>query len=79
MLLACPNCGSTDFLALEQISAQVSCKFERGPDGQIEIEQEAKGEFVREDASSVTVSYSCKGCEFVYQPQLISSMLVEKT
>ena len=77
MRLACPNCGSEEFKAIEQISATTTCRFDR-TDGGIEIEQEAKGEFVREDATSVIVAYICKGCDRGFDPIQIQNLLVEK-
>ena len=78
MRLVCPSCGSEDFKALEQISGFVPCRFERDDNGGIEIEQEAKGEFVREDATSVIVLYNCVNCDFSFPAHQIEVALAEK-
>ena len=78
MRLACPSCGSDEFQALEQISNFVPCRFDRDDNGGIEIEHEAKGEFVREDATAITVLYKCAVCDFNFVPHQIEAALVLK-
>jgi succinate dehydrogenase/fumarate reductase-like Fe-S protein len=57
--IACPNCGSTRWNAIEQIASMSPCSLIRDEDGTVEIEPLPQSEFVRDAATSVTVAYTC--------------------
>lgn len=75
MKLKCPNCQSTSWKAIEQVSAATPCEIEATDEG-IEITMEASSEFVREMATSVTVAYTCANeeCGFTIAPDQLGTL-----
>lgn len=74
--MVCGKCGSKGFYALEQVQARYYCEFDEY-DGILTISQSAKGEFIRDMATSVTIAYICTMCEFTVGPDQILTALKE--
>lgn len=55
----CPQCGGTEFRAIEQVSAVTTCRFAYAEGGGIEIDIDPDGEFIKDDAHSSVVAYTC--------------------
>jgi hypothetical protein len=64
--LFCPNCGSSDWKAIEQFTALTPCRLMKGPEG-IEIDYDMRAELAREAATSVTTHYICGTDECGFQ------------
>lgn len=76
--IGCPKCGSMEWMALEQFSAQTPCSLALTEDGQIETIFDMRAEMARNAATSVTTAFMCASCDNVVPADVLDSLLEGK-
>lgn len=66
MTITCPQCGETDWKAIEQFTSLTPCTLARDEDGSVQIEFDMRAELARDAATSVVLAYTCAADECGY-------------
>ncbi len=77
--MGCPQCNGGEFKQIEQVQSVTEVSFERRDDGQIEIDVDPMGEFIKEDGTSTVIAYMCsnENCGYAFEPAQLNEVLVE--
>jgi hypothetical protein len=74
--LTCPQCGSAQWQAIEVMHSVTPCTLISTPDGEVEINFDARAELSREASTSAVMHYMCadEDCAYHVQPTQLSRL-----